>query len=72
MPRKDAYHDIVVKAMEKDGWVITHDPYRLAFGNVELLADLGAERLLAAERETEKEARTLARLLLPATSHRGS
>ena len=24
---KDLYHNVVKKALEDDGWIITHDPY---------------------------------------------
>lgn len=54
MARKDAYHSIARKALEKDGQIITADPLDLTVGGVELWADLGAERLLAAEKGTEK------------------
>ncbi len=54
MPRKDKDHDLVREALEKDGWTITHDPYRLEMGDVDLAADLGAEKLFAAERGLEK------------------
>jgi hypothetical protein len=26
MPVKDIYHEAFVRALEKDGWTITHDP----------------------------------------------
>ncbi|HEX9732047.1 MAG TPA: element excision factor XisH family protein [Thermoanaerobaculia bacterium] len=29
MPRRDLYHDAVVRALEKAGWTITADPLRL-------------------------------------------
>lgn len=54
MPRRDLYHYQVREALEKDGWVITSDPLDLSTGGVELYADLGAERVLAAERGEEK------------------
>lgn len=54
MPAKDKYHDAVKNALIKDGWTITHDPYTLSYGPRDVFADLGAERLLAAERGTEK------------------
>lgn len=54
MARKDAYHDHVRTALENDGWVITADPLNLTTGEVELFADLGAERVIAAERGNEK------------------
>jgi len=55
MLAKDIYHNTVKKALIKDGWEITHDPLRirLARGKT-LFVDLGVERLLAAERGTEK------------------
>jgi hypothetical protein len=54
MPAKDSYHDSVVHALEKDGWTITNDPYTMTFGTRDVFVDLGAERVLAAERGTEK------------------
>jgi hypothetical protein len=53
--RKDKYHEQVRTALEKDGWVITDDPYFLAIGRRRSYIDLGAERVvLAAERGKEK------------------
>ena len=49
MPAKDRYHDHVRNALIRDGWQITHDPYRLQWGPKDLFIDLGAEHLLAAE-----------------------
>jgi len=54
MSRRDEYHSIAKTALQKDGWIITADPLDLTVGGVELWADLGAERLLAAEKENEK------------------
>ncbi len=54
MPKRDKYHFQVREALEKDGWVITADPLDLTTGEVELFADLGAARILAAERHEEK------------------
>jgi hypothetical protein len=50
MPARDTYHDAARNALIKDGWTITHDPLCLAWGGKEMYVDLGAERLLAAER----------------------
>lgn len=48
---RDAFHNAVRHALEKDGWRITHDPLKLALGtDTTMLIDLGAERLLVAER----------------------
>jgi hypothetical protein len=55
MPAKDIYHNTVKNALIKDGWQITHDPLRIRLARGKnLFVDLGAERLLAAERGTEK------------------
>jgi len=51
---KDIYHDTVKRALQKDGWTITHDPFPLQIGRKRLSADLGAERLINAEKGTEK------------------
>ncbi|HLB48477.1 MAG TPA: XisH family protein [Anaerolineales bacterium] len=50
MPAKDIFHDAVKNALIKDGWTITHDPLRLTWGGKDMYVDLGAERLLAAEK----------------------
>jgi hypothetical protein len=54
MPAKDLYHDCVRHALVKDGWTITHDPYTMTFGQKDVFVDLGAERLLAAEKGSER------------------
>jgi hypothetical protein len=51
---RDLFHFQARRAIEKDGWIITDDPLDLTVGEVELLADLGAERLIGAERGNEK------------------
>jgi XisH protein len=54
MSRRDIYHNTVKLALQKAGWTITHDPFPLKIGNKRLSADLGAERLISAEKGTEK------------------
>ncbi|MCU0549126.1 MAG: XisH family protein [Leptolyngbya sp. Prado105] len=54
MPAKDIYHDTVKAALIKDGWTITHDPLTLRLTRKKLYIDLGAERLIAAQRDTEQ------------------
>ena len=55
MAAKDLYHEHVKTALEKDGWTITHDPYRLKWrGRKKMLIDLAAEKLLLAEKGTTK------------------
>jgi hypothetical protein len=54
MSARDIFHDAVKIALEKDNWIITHDPLALEFGLGSLYVDLGAERIIAAERSNEK------------------
>ncbi len=51
---KDIFHDLVKDALVMEGWQITHDPFSIDYGEVQMQIDLGAERLLAAERGAEK------------------
>lgn len=53
MSRKDTFHNIVRRALEKDGWTITHDPLYIDLADIEVQVDLGAERLIAAERHNQ-------------------
>lgn len=53
MSRRDTYHDLVKETLLKEGWTITHDPYVFET-DPKLSTDLGAERLIAAERWAEK------------------
>ena len=50
MSAKDIYHDDVRSALIKDAWTITDDPFRLRWGKKDYYVDIGAERLLAAEK----------------------
>ncbi|BAT52675.1 FdxN element excision controlling factor protein [Nostoc sp. NIES-3756] len=54
MSAKDKFHDIVKIGLEKDGWKITDDPLRIEWGLVELYIDLGAEKIIAAEKQGQK------------------
>ena len=54
MPAKDIDHDVVKNALIKDGWRITNDPYILSIGKRDLFVDLGAEKLLSAEKGDQK------------------
>jgi XisH protein len=51
---RDALHDVVRNALEKDGWTITDDPLRLVIGRDTMYVDLAAERLIAATRGEER------------------
>ena len=54
MPAKDLYHEPCVRALQKDGWTITHDPLTVSVGKTDLMIDLGAERIVGAERNGER------------------
>ena len=54
MARNDIYYSTVKKALDKDDWQITHDPFRLRIGKKRLAMELGAERLISAEKGTRK------------------
>lgn len=51
---RDLIHSLVREALEKDGWVITQDPYPIKVGGFDMEIDLAAENILAAERGREK------------------
>lgn len=54
MTAKDVFHNTVKLALQKDGWKITHDPFYIRAGGVELYIDLGAEKLIAAQKDNQK------------------
>jgi hypothetical protein len=55
MAAKDIVHDIVREALEKEGWLITRDPFFLRVSeNIGMFIDLAADKLLLAQRETFK------------------
>ncbi|MGK7928509.1 MAG: element excision factor XisH family protein [Spirulina sp.] len=54
MPAKDVYHEAVKNALIKDGWTITAGPYYIIYKKLRLVADLGAERTLSAQKGDEK------------------
>ncbi len=54
MPALDIYHNAAKQALIKDGWTITHDPLHLRWGRKDMYVDLGAKRLIIAERSEQK------------------
>ena len=54
MPAKDIFHNCVKVALIKDGWNVSHDLYSLKIGKKDLFIDLGAEKLIAAEKDSTK------------------
>ncbi len=53
MAAKDKFHEVVRVALEKEGWTITDDPYILQTKPRQNI-DFGAERIIGAERGSEK------------------
>jgi hypothetical protein len=54
VPARDFYHEVVKQALIKAEWTITHDPFPLIWARRNLAIDLGAEQLLAAEKQKHK------------------
>lgn len=54
MPQYDLHHATVRRALEKDGWTITDDPFVISVGRRRLLADLGAEKQVELQSGTQK------------------
>jgi hypothetical protein len=51
---KDIFHHAVRRGLEKEGWIITDDPLSIKAGGADMQIDLGAEKVIAAERGNEK------------------
>jgi hypothetical protein len=62
---KDIFHEAVKQALQKEQWVITNDPLKLEFGNVKFKIDIGAEKLIAAQKNSEKIAVEIKSFLNP-------
>jgi hypothetical protein len=61
MPARNIHHNAVIRALQDDGWTITHDPLLIPYGDRRLFIDLGAERVtIGAERGGERIAVELA------------
>jgi hypothetical protein len=54
MSARDIFHNVVKLALQKDGWTITHDPLTIDLSDGQLQVDLGAERLIGAQKDDEK------------------
>jgi hypothetical protein len=51
---KDKFHDAVKNGLIKEEWTITDDPLFLQFGGVDLFVDLGAEKMIAAQKDNRR------------------
>lgn len=68
MAAKGIYHDQVRKALEKDGWTITHDPINVQWPGTDLPIHPEGERLIGAEKGAEEIAVEVASFLGPSQS----
>ena len=62
---KDKFHYEVKQALVTDGWSITNDPLYIKIGTIPIQIDLGAEKIIGAEKDGEKiavEIKTFSRL----------
>ena len=54
MSKRDNIHFSVKTALEKDGWTITNDPLQIPTGDTVIKIDMGAEKVLVAQKGAEK------------------
>ncbi len=65
MSARDIFHQAVTAALLKDQWYITDDPFVLQVGGVDMYVDLGAEKLLAAQKGQQQIAVEIKNFLGP-------
>ena len=68
MAPRDAYHNTVKVALQKEGWQITHDPLVVELSSGRLEIDLGAEQLIAAQKDNIQIAVEVKSFLSPSTT----
>lgn len=55
MAAKDKFHNAVKRSLEKENWLVTHDPLRIEYAQDERVEiDLGAERILEQKKQEKK------------------
>ncbi len=54
MAAKDLFHDAVKRALQKEQWQITADPLIVKIEGVRFEVDLGADKVIAAEKSEQK------------------
>ena len=70
MPAASIYHDVVIRSLQADGWVITDDPLTVSYGGRSLYVDLGAEHVtIGAERFGQRIAVEIQSFLGPSVIH---
>jgi hypothetical protein len=66
---RDKYHDLIRRLLENEGWKITHDPLFVKTLISRLEIDLGAEKIIAAEKGKTKIAVEVKSFLGHSTLH---
>jgi hypothetical protein len=56
MPQQDSLHYVVKHALEKDGWIVTHEPLTIRLEDVKFYVDLAAEKEMGENNHIEKVA----------------
>lgn len=51
MSAKDIFHNAVRSALEKEGWIITHDPLFIKVEELDFFIDLAGQKIIAAEKD---------------------
>ncbi len=54
MPARDYLHETVKQALIKDDWTITDDPLRVVFGSRQGFIDMGASKIIGAQKAERK------------------
>jgi hypothetical protein len=68
MSAKDRFHDAVKIALQKDGWIITDEPLTIPVERLtNMFIDLAAEKLIIANRNSQKIAVEVKSFLSPST-----
>ncbi len=51
---RDKTHQFFRETLEKEGWLVTDDPLFVKMGTIPIHIDLGAEKIIGAEKDNEK------------------
>lgn len=54
MPAQDAFHHQAKNALKNDDWDVTHDPFSFRIGREPFHIDMGAEKIIGAEKHGRK------------------
>lgn len=54
MPAQDVFHNQAKNALKNDNWDVTHDPFSFRIGREPFHIDMGAEKIIGAEKRGKK------------------